>query len=54
MFVCHSASQLIKDLFIKRVQGNDWDEQGDYDATEFLEIEKLMFLDLPTCKLGYQ
>jgi len=41
----HCPKQLVKDLFMKRFRDNDWDEQDDRDATEFLDIEKSIFVE---------
>ncbi len=35
---CHV--ELVKELYMKRWKNNDWDEDEERDATEFLELEK--------------
>ncbi|KAL7444994.1 hypothetical protein ACHAXH_009756 [Discostella pseudostelligera] len=41
----HCPRQLVKEMFIKRFKDNDWDEQNERDATEFLNIEKSIFVE---------
>ena len=41
----YCPKQLVKDMFMKRFKDDDWDEQGDRDAADFLEVEKSIFLE---------
>jgi hypothetical protein len=39
----YCPKKLVKEMIMKRFNDDDWDEEGDRDATNFLDIEKSIF-----------